>query len=64
MQESERSKNAKTTEKMAKRHLVLKIKHTFKNLEKTVNNFTQKYPIPLKEIMVEMEKFTVNVKSM
>ena len=65
MQESERPKNAKTAEKMAKKQLIAKIKHTFKNLEKTIDSFQiQKYPLPLQAIMDEMEKFTVVVKSM
>ena len=65
MQESERPKNAKTAERMAKRQFIAKIKHTFKNLEKTIESFQiQKYPLPLQVIMDEVEKFTVVVKSL
>ena len=65
MQKSERPKNAKTAEKMAKRQLLFKMKQTFKNLEKTIDSFViQKYKLPLQAILNEMEKFTVVVKSM
>ena len=66
MQKSERPKNAKTAEKMAKRQLLFKMKQTFKSLEKTiVDSFViQKYKLPLQAILNEMEKFTVVVKSM
>ena len=65
MQKSERPKNAKTAEKIAKRQLLFKITQTFKSLEKTINSFTtQKYKLPLQAIMDKMEKFTIVVKSM
>ena len=65
MQKSERPKNAKTAEKMAKRQLLFKMKQTFKSLEKTIDSFViQKYKLPLQAILNEMEKFTVVVKSM